>query len=63
MPALRRRLVRAAWRGPGDLTVHQVPAAPGWYLIAGLTCLTLGACCFIAFLISATRAALRRRNR
>jgi hypothetical protein len=43
--------------------VHQLPAAPGWYLIAGLTCVALGALCFVAFLISATRAALRRRNR
>lgn len=43
--------------------MHQVPAAPGWYLIAGLTSLAAGALVFVAFLISATRAALRRRNR
>jgi hypothetical protein len=43
--------------------VHQLPEGPGWYLIAGLTCVALGAVLFVAFLISATRAALRRRNR
>jgi hypothetical protein len=43
--------------------VNPIPEGPGLLLIAGLTCLTIGACFFIAFLITATRAALRRRNR
>ncbi|MER7930519.1 hypothetical protein ABTY96_46675 [Streptomyces sp. NPDC096057] len=40
-----------------------VPTLPGRLLIAGLACLIVGALCFVGFLISATRAALRRRNR
>lgn len=39
------------------------PAGPGLLLIAGLACLTIGACFFIAFLITATRAALSRAGR
>lgn len=43
--------------------MNRLTEGPGLHLIAGLSCLVLGACCFIAFLITATRAALRRRNR
>ncbi|MFI5685870.1 hypothetical protein [Streptomyces sp. NPDC051636] len=43
-----------------------VPAAPGWYLIAGLACAALGALSFLGFLITATCKAVRhhrtRRN-
>jgi len=33
--------------------VTPLPAAPGWYLIAGFACLALGALCLIGALIAA----------
>ncbi|MFG2780791.1 hypothetical protein ACGFY7_23425 [Streptomyces prunicolor] len=39
-----------------------IPEGPGLLLIAGLACLIVGACFFVAFLITAT-IALCRRNR
>jgi hypothetical protein len=40
-----------------------LPEGPGLLLMAGLACLALGAVFFVAFLITATTAAIRRRTR